>query len=281
MMTSGTGQVPEPVPVPTDEQRTLIEAIKSALSRDNRIESAWLSGSFGRGAADEWSDIDVMVVVAKDALAETFKGYAADLTAISKVVFTNTIAGRVVNAITPDWQRFDLAFGTPDELALARADQLKILFNRGSKTPQHRESGREAAPPSSDPVLTLTREFLRVLGLAPVVIGRGEYLVGLDGISILRRLTADLMLEENGLPPLGTRGALHLNSLLSDEQRQTLEKLPPIYATRESVVAVNEALARIFLPIAKRLMAQRGGAWPAEFEEAARRHLLMRAGIRI
>jgi hypothetical protein len=49
----------------------LLDRIKSALSADERVLGAWLSGSFGRGEDDEWSDYDLHVAV-EDSCFESF-----------------------------------------------------------------------------------------------------------------------------------------------------------------------------------------------------------------
>jgi predicted nucleotidyltransferase len=44
-------------------------ATGAALSSDDRVTAALLCGSFGRGDADEWSDIDIIVFISDDRLA--------------------------------------------------------------------------------------------------------------------------------------------------------------------------------------------------------------------
>jgi predicted nucleotidyltransferase len=46
----------------------VLSRITSALEMDDRVVAAWLSGSFGRGEDDEWSDLDLHVAVADDHL---------------------------------------------------------------------------------------------------------------------------------------------------------------------------------------------------------------------
>jgi predicted nucleotidyltransferase len=41
----------------------LLEKLSHALESDERIEAVWLSGSFGRGEVDVWSDLDLHVAV--------------------------------------------------------------------------------------------------------------------------------------------------------------------------------------------------------------------------
>ncbi len=47
----------------------LLERIVEALQADSRVVAAWLSGSFGRGVEDAWSDLDLHVAIEDDALA--------------------------------------------------------------------------------------------------------------------------------------------------------------------------------------------------------------------
>ncbi|MPZ13617.1 MAG: hypothetical protein GEU73_04205 [Chloroflexi bacterium] len=42
----------------------LLQRITCALQADARVDGAWLSGSFGRGEADPWADLDLHVAVA-------------------------------------------------------------------------------------------------------------------------------------------------------------------------------------------------------------------------
>ena len=46
----------------------------------------------------------------------------------------------------------------------------------------------------------LIEEFIRVLGLLPVAIGRGEHVVAARGAGLLRDKLIDLMLEDAALP---------------------------------------------------------------------------------
>lgn len=47
----------------------ILATLEDVLRADERVLAAWLEGSFGRGTADAWSDIDLHVVIRDDALA--------------------------------------------------------------------------------------------------------------------------------------------------------------------------------------------------------------------
>lgn len=264
----------------TVEQHQLIGQITQFLLRDDDIEAVWLAGSLGAGRGDEFSDVD-LVVVAKDGIArEVSARLTAIVTEAVQPVFLNRLfGGRVLNVVTPDWRRFDLSIIQREELARFDARELKPVFNKGESEPQPRSL--PAYRPSPEAVLNVVNEFLRVLGLAHVAIGRHEWEVALAGLDLLRRLTYDLMLEENAIHPAHRGGALHRNPLLTQDQRAEFASQPPVGPDRASIVAASEALAQIFLPRAKRLAAEIGTTWPTAFEEATRRKLLHALHMRI
>jgi SAM-dependent methyltransferase len=64
-----------------------------------------------------------------------------------------------------------------------------------------------------------------------------------------------------------------LNGRLTDEPRGVVQGLPPLAANRMSVVGFQSALARDFLPRARRLCERLGLSYPTQFEAAVRRRL--------
>ena len=155
-----------------------------------------------------------------------------------------------------------------------------LLFNMGAPIEPEARS-RTPHRPSAQRIRALVDEFLRVLGLASVGLGREEYILLEDGAGLLRKMTIDLMLEKSGVGPADRGGALRLNSYLTPDQRAALEAMPPLSADRDSAIAVHQALARIFLPLAKNLASEIGAEWPSAFEDATRRSLRERLGIEI
>jgi hypothetical protein len=155
---------------------------------------------------------------------------------------------------------------------------LKPLFNRGSVT----LSAHPNRPyrTTAEALRKLVEEFIRICGLSPVAVGRREYLLMLAGVQLLRQMTMDLMLEENGVSPAARGGALRRNPFLTAQQRLELENAPPLVATRDSALEGHAYLTGIFLPRARRLAARIGMDWPTAFEEATRRHLEKKIGLR-
>jgi predicted nucleotidyltransferase len=264
----------------TAAQTKLIDSITSVLESDSRVEAAWLSGSLGRGEGDAFSDVDVLVLVADGRVAEVAASYAGDPSKIAEPVLVNALfGGRVANIVTRAWERFDLSFVEAAELSRFDAGSLAPLFNCSGRAPPRREV--KTYKTTANRLLKLVNEFLRVRGLETVGIGRREYVVGVSGIELLRRMTLDLMLEENGIDSANVGGALRRNPFLTDEQRDLLENLPAVRATRESIMESGRAMTAVFLPRAKRLAAEIGMEWPTAFEQATRAHLQAQLGTEL
>jgi len=256
----------------TAEQQALADAIRRVLEADPQVHAAWLGGSLGRGVGDAFSDVDVLVLAAPGEASPMGRRYAERVGEIAEPVLVMVLyGGRVVSVVTADWGRFDLSFVEPAELGGYHAARLIELFNRGELGPPDRAPEPYAATPAS--VRAIVEEFLRVLGLLVVAEGRGEWIVALSGVEILRQLDLDLMLEENGVGPADRGGALKRNPFLSPEQRAELAALSPVVATREGILAANAEHAAIFLPRARRLAAEIGMDWPTALETATAAHL--------
>jgi predicted nucleotidyltransferase len=253
------------------EPDLMVERIAEILREDQRVRAAWLGGSRARGTQDEYSDIDIWLVVRQADVARFIDDWPGLSDRISPTVLRQRVGKLpVFNHVTPEWLRFDVSIGTPEDVPKRSRGSVKLLFDLDGLDAKLGES-QGPLQPDRKKVRGLTTEFLRVLGLLPVVAGRSEYVVGASGVGLLRELLIQLMLEDVAVEDRG--GALHLRRLLPEAQLQALRDLPPIAATREAVIAGHLACAQLFLPLARDLSARTDVQWPAELERAVRGHL--------
>jgi predicted nucleotidyltransferase len=252
-------------------QEDLIGRAREVLSEDARVLAVFLAGSLARGTSDRYSDVDLLLVVAPGDVDGFIRDWPALSDQIAPAVLRVQVGSRpMFTQVTAGWLRFDVSVGTPADLAGRTRSTLKPLYD-----PHDLGAGLAAEGPARQPdprhVETLVREFLRVLGLLPVVVGRSEFVAGESGAGLLRTMLIQLMLEDVAVEDRG--GALHLNTLLPEDRLRVLTDLPAMTATRESVTAAHVACAEAFLPIARELYARCGLDWPAELEDAVRGHL--------
>jgi predicted nucleotidyltransferase len=257
--------------VPTTAQQQLIDSILPLATADQRIESAWLTGSMATGVDDEWSDVDVLLVAAEADLDSVVKVWQASIDRIAPTIHVLTLFGRIISAVTSTWERFDLAFAGPAALAARDPGGLKRLFARPGATAP---TGIAQAPRTPTPasIEALVREFLRVLGLTPVVIHRNDRVLLLDGLVLLRSLLVDLMLAENG-KSRNDSGLKRIGQALTPEQTAVLIALPAFDTDAEHAPEAIRCLAAAFLSRAKALATRLDAPWPETFELATRAHL--------
>jgi predicted nucleotidyltransferase len=259
--------------MPTQEQQRLIDRVAAHLDADRGVEALWLAGSLGKGQGDAFSDVDLLVLAADGQAGELSTRLTRDLVPAFEVALLNSLyGGRVLSMVTVDWARLDLTLVQREDLGRYDGKAVTAIFNKGDAAPPDQPDVPYRTSP--DQLLRLVREFMRVLGLLPVGIGREEYDLALSGTDLLRQMTFELMLEENGVAPAKRGGALRRNPLLTNEQRAAFRALPTVAAERGSLIEGNTAFARLFLPRARRLAAEIGMDWPTELEDALRRHLL-------
>ncbi len=256
----------------------LIAAVSGALEHQPDVRALFLSGSYGSGLEDRHSDIDFLAVVAEGREAPFPGLWRQAISLAGEIVLWRERPGKslLINAVTRDWLRIDVQALTPSALSGRARDGLKPLFDHDGVFDALPETAGEAGP-NIERMRWQIEEFIRILGLLPVAMGRQEYLNGITGVFHLRNLLVDLLVEETGAPHRG--GALHLNRLITQEQKDALASLPPLVPTRDAVIAAHLACAAAYLPRARALARSWGIDWPERFEAAMWDHLKARLAI--
>ncbi len=260
-------------PGPTAEQRELTEAARAVIAADERVVAAWLGGSFAAGTADAYSDIDLHCAVADESagwFAEHWSDVAAQITPLVRAGPIPGVAGGFV--ITPDWLHLDLVFHPRSQVSPAALTRARPLFDRtGTLLP--REPAPAAAGPG-DPYFPAdaVNLYLYLLGNLAVVLGRGELLMAANGATMRRDVgLVPVMLAENGVRKRD--GNKRLNPYLTASQRAFLESLPPLSASRDSVVRFDQLIAADLISRGRALAERTGATWPSEFERATTGYL--------
>lgn len=255
-----------------------IATITAALEPEERARGLFLSGSHANGMADAWSDLD-FVMTTPDGLTDAVSALWRDAVAqVGEIVLwrDRLVRPALINAVLADGMRVDLIALKPEHAGHHTRAGLTPLIDRDGFHATLREGGETPQTPPARLRYGFD-EFLRVLGLLPVAMGREEYLNGVTGLFHLRNLLIDLMIEETAAPHRG--GALHLNRLITAEQKEALAALPIPAPERAALIAAHLAYAEAYLPRAKRLAEARGVEWPARFEAATWDYLGETLGI--
>jgi predicted nucleotidyltransferase len=260
------------------DQDRLIQHVTAALGGQAGMKALFLSGSFAKGSADPYSDVDFAILVdpnQNDDFQHHMHSILEDFGTIIYWVdpFGN---GMLFNIIFADWLRCDVLITDENWLKTQSQASVRALIDPGNLF----ASLPERLPyrgPNKRQLANNIQEFIRVLGLAAVVVGREELIVANTGLGLQRTQLINLMLEELELADPG--GALHLNPLLPPADRTLLEQLPGTAATMDEATAAHMAYARIFLPRAKALALKHDLPWPEEFLAATLKKLETDLGV--
>jgi len=249
-----------------------IASITEALQANPDIRALFLSGSYGAGIEDRYSDIDFLAVAvdgASDSFADIWRR-AVGLTG-EIVLWWDRPSGRaLINAITHEWVRIDVVAIPPLQMKKRKKQGLKVLFDHDGIIDALPDTPREDGPDSNGMKWQI-EEFIRILGLLSVAMGREEYINAVTGVFHLRNLLINLLIEETAAPNRG--GALHLNRLITEDQKALLLSLPPLTPDRNAAIEAYLAYAEAYLPRARRMAERMGIEWPERFEEATWTHL--------
>ena len=114
----------------------------------------------------------------------------------------------------------------------------------------------------------IAEEFFALHLYLTVVVHRADWLLGVEGVHILRKLLYELDLEERGRP--AARSPADWSGRLNDEQRGELLELPTGDASRDGVIGGHRAVREAFVRRGRRVL---GEAWPSAMEAAVVTHV--------
>jgi len=257
------------------QQHLTMRAIE-VLAGDDRILAGWLVGGFAVGDGDAFSDVDLQCTIRDDAVEDLRTSWPELVNRIAPTVrispFPTAIGGL---CITPAWLHFDIVFNPQSALDPSTVVGMEPLFDKAGILPTHAVPRPDRTGEPFFPTAAVDM-FLYMLGNMVSVVGRDEVIPGSNGVVMVRDIAlVGLLLAEQGRATTRehTFGnpfpfTKRLRRYLNDEQHALLESLPPLTATWDSIIDGYIALARAFLPRARRLADVTGTPWPADYERA-------------
>ncbi|HQY91369.1 nucleotidyltransferase domain-containing protein [Caldilinea sp.] len=250
-------------------QHDFLADLQAKLENDARVLAAWLEGSFGRGSADRYSDIDLHLLLRE---AGAFHSDARAWLEVLRplVLYKLLFDGRMINALTDAGLRIDIWLH--EEAPVLDPAKVKVLLDRdgllrldASPTP-----APDTAKIAAD-LLAQIEEFWRCIALLPTVIGRNELLVSFTGLNVELGLVTEILMTGYGRPR--DRGVKVLNAYLGDARRDELEAALDLHGLNaESLVMAHMALAGVIRKHGPLLAARHGFAYPTTLEEAVLRY---------
>lgn len=246
--------------------REPLAALVAACESDPGILAAWVGGSLARDTADDWSDIDLHLLVAEP--EEFGSGIAEWFARTMPAVLADGIPGVPGGFVfvTPEWIHVDVI--VHDSRAFSQeAFPARVLLDPQGLVHDIPASAEQMVGEPYFP-RDQVRLYLYFMGVTVTVIHRGEWLALAQGAAAFRdSLLIPLMLAENGVRK--TDGAKRLNRYLTAEQIAALQAIPPIGSDPEQLIKAHAATAREYLTRGRRLASLLDEPWPTALEQAS------------
>ena len=108
----------------------MIARVVASCSADDRITAVFLGGSVARGDADEYSDIDLCVIVADDAFDDVLAEREVLVRKIGEPLFVEDFGGDAVFVILADGTELELNLFRESDLGSIRSGPHRVLLDR-------------------------------------------------------------------------------------------------------------------------------------------------------
>lgn len=225
-----------------DAPRALLRKLVAGIRRTPGIIGLAAGGSFLSGRMDEFSDLDLVVVVEPSASDELRGKRAALARALAPLLasFTGEHVGEprlLVCLYGPPLVHVDLKFVTPDGLAI-RVEDPTVLWDRDGRVASALAAGAGSYP-APDPQWIEDRFWIWVHYTASKI-GRGELFEALDFTAFLRaQVLGPLALKEASARPSGVRHVEREAPARARQMRETVAR----YDARDLVSSLRAAVA--------------------------------------
>lgn len=210
----------------------LLDRVTRVLEADARVQAVWLSGSFGRGEADEWSDLDLHVAVVDQQLSAMVEEHRALFDRCGKVLLifggmpSNSMPGGRFWLVqyAPTMLEIDWNIGPVGQVVRPQASHL--IFDR-------------AGIPIEPPPLPVSekqrwaeanRQLALFWAMAPLAVkfaGRGHTRLAVKQVDYLQDCYIGLW-QALWYPELLQRDAYHQNRPLEAELSARLPRFAPV-----------------------------------------------------
>lgn len=245
-----------------------VERFRALCQADPRIVAAFVGGSLATGTADEYSDIDVYLIIADEEYASFFADRAAFMRQLGEPVFLEDFDGFGFDMVL-----FIFEDGIKGELALAKASSF-LHIHEGPYRVLVDKTGllKEVTFPIERVPVEEQRQnliehlkfFWRGFLVMSQALGRGNLLSAATYLEGVRRrlvsvcrLSVDFQ-DGGGHPRLEAILPSHLQEALCDA-------FPPV--EREAMVEAARQMADLFQQVARPLAAQQKIAYPNAIEQ--------------
>jgi predicted nucleotidyltransferase len=274
--------------MPAPEARSLpphhqafVDRFIRACSADDRIVAAFLGGSYAKGKADEYSDLDLCVITGDDSFAEFYEQRESFLRLLGDLVFLEDFgAPNIVLYIFADGTEGELNFGSEGRLHQIHSGSFHSLVDK--KNILADAVFPERAPDDARQTEKLRENifvFWHELSHFIMAIGRGHLWWAHGQLDALRSICVNLTRLENNFSDEGVGNEPYFKL----EYAIPVEKLAPLQSTfctldQRAMLQSVQLIVAVYLQTAKSLAESQGIPYPHKLERVMLEQLAKLSG---
>ena len=251
------------------KHQAFMDRFVAACQADDRVVAAFVGGSYAKGTADAFSDLDLSLITTDAAYEAFFADRAAFLQQLGTLVFLENFGlPKMVFFIFSDDSEGELWFGSESQLDHIHSGPYRVLLDKKRILAQ-------AAFPEQEPTQAEQSEILRRqitwfwhdLSHFSTAIGRGQLWWAHGQLEALRVYCINLArLRQNFLD-----GDVGSEAYWKLEQAFAVAQLAPLQATycpleRGAMLQAALAIVQFYQELAQSLTRAHGIAYPAALE---------------
>jgi len=256
-------------------QQAFIERFVKACEADDRIVAAFLGGSYAKGSADAYSDVDLCVITTDRAFEEFFNGREAFLRSLGDLVFLEDFGiPHIAFYMYADDTEGELNFGSESQLGEIHSGPFHVLLDKkhilkGAEFP-------ERVPASSKQIEKLRSQvqvFWHELSHFITAMRRGQIWWAQGQLEALRAICVNLARLRHDI----LDGDVGEEAYFKIENAMPVEKLSPLKETfgtldREQILKAVHVIVRFYREVAPALAQEHG----VQYSQALERVMLER-----
>jgi predicted nucleotidyltransferase len=254
------------IQLPRQDHQAVLNGFVAACQADQRVVAATLYGSYARGAADAYSDLDLGLITTDEAYEDFVAGREAFLRLLGEPVFLEDFdLPNIVFFIFPDGTEVELSLGHESQFNHNHGGPYRILLDKknilaGAVFPRNEPTQAE----QTETLRRLVYWFWHDLSHFTTAMARGQLWWAYGQLETLRRycvnlahLRQDFSAEAEGYEKV--------------EQALPVEQLSPLQATfcpleQDAMLQAALVIFRFYQELAPPLARTHGIPYPADLE---------------
>ena len=249
--------------------RAAVDQLLIACHTDERVTAAFLVGSYVKGKADAYSDLDLYLIITDDAYDDFIADRAAFIRLLGEPLFMEDFdLPGIVFLIFPDGSEVEISFGRESQLSQILNEPYKVLLDKKNITSSLISHEREVEyEEQTEKLRRLIYWFWHDFSHFVTAMRRNQLWWAYGQLEVLRSMCVGLARLKNDFSDLDVEEEVYFKI----ENAMPIEGLSPLQKTfcpmeKDAMLHSAYIIVRFYRDLASGLAATHGIAYPERLE---------------